>query len=77
MIPNLDKSEYVDHADLSQRETVLKHLQKVGPLTPLEARVWYGIGRLAARVHKLRQEGYPIKTEQDGPSDFATYRYKG
>jgi len=67
---------HVDNTDLIQRETVLKHLQEVGPLTPLEARVWYGIGRLAARVRELRRDGHPIRTEQDGPSDFATYSYK-
>jgi len=76
MIADLDESEKVAHEDLSQRETVLKHLQEMGPLTPLEAMYQYGIGRLAARIRELRQDGHPIRTEQDGPSDFATYRYK-
>lgn len=67
---------HVDNTDLTQRETVLKHLKQVGPLTPLEAMYSYGIGRLAARIRELRQDGHPIRTEQDGPSDFATYRYK-
>jgi len=76
MIADLDKSEKVAHEDLSQRETVLRHLQEVGPLTPLEARVWYGIGRLAPRILELRKDGHPIKTQQDSPHDFATYRMK-
>lgn len=75
MIADLDESEKVAHEDLTQRETVLKHLQEVGPLTPLEAMYNYGIGRLAPRILELRKDGHPIETQQDSPHDFATYKY--
>lgn len=37
----------------TQNEMVIRHLRKIGPLTPLTALREYGIARLAARVHEL------------------------
>jgi hypothetical protein len=47
----------------SQNRIVLDHLQKVGPITPLEALRLHGIMRLGARVHELREGGHNIITE--------------
>lgn len=57
-----------------QREIVLEHLKDYGTLTQLEALQRYGIGRLSARVKRLRDRGHQIATDQDGPHDYATYR---
>lgn len=46
-----------------QCRRVLKHLQEVGPLTPLSALVNYGTARLAARVHELNEMGYVVLSE--------------
>lgn len=61
---------------MTQKEQVLRHLKNEDTITPLTALGKYGIGRLAARVRELREEGHPIKTEQDDPNDFATYKLK-
>jgi hypothetical protein len=45
-----------------QNMAVLKHLRKVGPLTPLSALVNFGVARLASRIDELRKMGYQIKT---------------
>lgn len=47
---------------MKQTEIVLGHLTDAGPLTAREALVSYGIMRLAARVHELREAGYTIET---------------
>lgn len=46
-----------------QARTVLLHLEKRGSISPLEAQGTYGITRLAARIHDLKQAGYPVKAE--------------
>lgn len=46
----------------SQTRIVLDHLKKVGPITPLEALRSYGIMRLGARIHDLRESGHSILT---------------
>lgn len=60
----------------SQVDTVLRHLQHVGPLTPLEALKLYGVFRLAARVKELRERGYNVTTEtgKANGKHFARYR---
>lgn len=44
----------------SQNAAILKHLKKVGPITPMEALEKYGCFRLAARIYELRQKGHDI-----------------
>lgn len=45
-----------------QTSTVFRHLREEGSITPLEALERYGIMRLGARIHDLREDGIPIKT---------------
>ena len=42
---------------------ILKYMQEVGPITPLEALKEFGGMRLAARISDLKDDGYDIKTE--------------
>lgn len=46
-----------------QIDAVLRHLKERGTITPLEALQQYGCFRLAAVIHKLRGEHWPIQTE--------------
>lgn len=53
-------------SDLSlkpQSKTVLRHLKKLGDITPAEALIVYGISRLAACVYDIRKIGYPVYKE--------------
>lgn len=45
----------------TQARQVLEHLRRGHTLTALEALRLYGIGRLAARVRDLREQGYMIE----------------
>lgn len=47
---------------MAQRETIVRHLQRHGTISPLEARHVYGIERLASRIDELRQNGHSIET---------------
>jgi len=74
-------AERVDLSELSQTDRLLWWLRNEGPITPLEAEKKLGIGRLAARVYDLRQEGYEIETNEKevetqfgGTSTVAHYR---
>ena len=60
----------------TQTDTVLRHLQHVGPLTPLEALQLYGCFRLAARVKELRERGYNVVTDTGHANGkhYAIYR---
>ena len=65
---------------MSQKETVLKHLQEHGTITDLAAYRLYAIRRLGARIWELRDEGHKIKTENTKEKNrfgkmtvFATY----
>lgn len=69
---------------MTQKEAVLKHLQRYGKITDLEAYQNYAIRRLGARIWDLRNEGYPIKTENTHQKNrfgqmtmFATYILEG
>lgn len=46
----------------TQREQILRHLQHVGPITPLEALQLYNCMRLGARIDDLRRQGHCIVT---------------
>ena len=58
------RAERTDLSDMTQKERVLWWLRNEGTLTPTEAERELGIGRLAARVYDLRQEGYRIDTDE-------------
>jgi len=61
--------------DLTQKEQVLWHLRNKGPLDKVTAMQEYQIGRLAARVHELREAGHEIVTIKTDP--FGTYALEG
>jgi hypothetical protein len=46
---------------MSQSSDILKALRSGISITPMFALTEFGCFRLAARVHDLRQSGYPIK----------------
>jgi hypothetical protein len=48
---------------MSQSSIVLKHLKNAEGLSQYEATKKYGIIRLGAIIHKLKQEGHRIRTE--------------
>ena len=48
----------------SQKELILRYLLKGGTLTPLEALTLFNCFRLGARIHQLKQEGYPIESKR-------------
>lgn len=45
----------------TQRQLVLDHLRRGESITQFQALRDYGIQRLAARVHELRQDGHPVE----------------
>lgn len=49
---------------MTQVEKILRHLEKFGSITPLEAMDEYGIMRLGARIWDLKKAGYSIKSEE-------------
>lgn len=48
---------------MTQKEMIKWHLENYDGITTMEAFNWYGITRLAARIHELRQDGYPVTSE--------------
>lgn len=61
---------------MTQTARILAHLKAGKRLTPLEA-LRLGMGmRLGARIHQLREAGYPIKTTlvRRGGARVAEYR---
>lgn len=58
---------------LSQRQRVLGHLLSGRSLTPIESLQNFGCYRLSSVIHKLRNNGYNIKTTMvDGK--YAKYK---
>lgn len=47
---------------MTQKEMVLRHMKEMGSISSFEAFAEYGITRLAARIHDLREDGYNIKS---------------
>lgn len=69
---------------MNQNSIILNHLEEYGSLTAREAYEKYGIMRLGARVHDLKEFGYQIgKTTETGKNrygktvSFARYFYEG
>ena len=63
----------------SQKKKVLTWLKEAGPITGLQALRYFGAYRLSSIIHKLRREGYDIRTktiEEDGKF-YGEYHYKG
>jgi hypothetical protein len=63
---------------MTQTKTVLKHLEQRGSISPMEALVSYGISRLAADIHRLREEGHGIYTKykrDEAGHKYARYIY--
>lgn len=56
-----------------QTRTILRHLEKRGSISPMEALMAYGCTRLAARIHELREAGFEIGTTMR--TDAAGHRY--
>jgi len=58
----------------SQNMLVLRHLNEKGGLKPLDALRLYGVYRLAARIHDLRELGIDIRTlrYKDGHNKWRT-----
>ena len=66
---------------MTQTEKILRHLEDIGSITPMEAIRQYGIMRLGARIWDLKREGYPIeakiitgKNRYGEPTRWAVYR---
>lgn len=59
----------------SQIKEIRHYLESGGKLTPLEALDKFGCFRLAAIVHKLKEQGLKIKTTmmKEGQKTFAEY----
>lgn len=51
-------------ASTTQKVKLVKRLSSGKNLTVAEAESKYGIQRLAARIHELREEGFPIYTNK-------------
>ena len=49
-------------AQLTQKSKILRHLQEIGEITPVQAFFDYSIMRLAAIVFDLKDDGYDIET---------------
>ncbi|WP_103029984.1 helix-turn-helix domain-containing protein [Salinibacter altiplanensis] len=54
-----------DLSDASQKDRALWHMKEVGELDRKVALDEYGIGRLAARIRDLRDQGYRIDSRKD------------
>ncbi|MEN8008712.1 MAG: helix-turn-helix domain-containing protein, partial [Candidatus Krumholzibacteriota bacterium] len=61
----------------TQRNKVLVHLNSGAALTPLEAQKRYGIGRLAARIKELRDQGFDIvDIRKEAGTRYSVYRLR-
>jgi len=49
-------------AKLTQKQKILRHLQEIGDIRPVQAFFDYSIMRLAAIVFDLKDDGYDIET---------------
>lgn len=65
----------------TQKQAVVNYMDKYGSIAPREAVSDLGIYRLAAVIHDLKKDGYPIKSElvtektQYGYKTFARYSF--
>lgn len=69
---------------MTQCDRILRHLEDVGEITPMDAIQDYGVMRLGARIWDLKRRGYPITSEMvkgknryGEPTHWARYRLEG
>ena len=48
---------------MTQKDTILHALQEGDWITPLDAMNRWGIGRLAARINELKEDGHDIESK--------------
>lgn len=48
---------------MSQESQIINHMEKFGPITPMQALKLYKCFRLASRVNDLRNKGHFITTD--------------
>ena len=61
---------------MTQQKKILDHLQHKGSITPIQALTLYGSFRLGSIIHRLRQEGFDIRTdlvENQNGNPYAKY----
>ena len=70
-----------DPTKKAQKDMILNHMERIGPITPLEALSLYGCNRLSARIWDLRHDGFEIisetvevETAHGGRARVARYR---
>jgi biotin operon repressor len=66
----------IDKMKTTQTEKLIRRLETGKNLTVNEARSRYGIQRLSARIHELRNEGYEIDTNTVVASGRKVTAYK-
>lgn len=60
---------------MSQKDDILKHLQKYGDISPIQALQNYGCFRLSERVRELERDGHLIAHDRnDGKKKYSIYR---
>ena len=66
--------------NLTKEQRIKAHLVREKNITSMEAIVRYRVTRLAAVIHRLRQDGWAIETEKlpmpEGGT-YAKYHFKG
>lgn len=69
---------------MTQKQTILNHLQAHGAITSWEAIQQYGITRISEYIRVLRKEGHNIitqdvkvETKNFGPTIIGRYVYSG
>lgn len=69
---------------MTQKQRVLRHLEKYGTIEPMVALREYGIYRLADVILQLRKSGYGIETKEiqtrnrfGEPARYAKYVFEG
>lgn len=61
---------------VSQKEQILEHMRRIGPITPMEALRLYGCFRLGARIWELKQEGNEIESDLIDISGHKVAQYR-
>ena len=48
---------------MTQTEKILRHMERFGSITPIEALQEYGCMRLASRISDIKRSGIPVHRE--------------
>ena len=62
---------------ISQKEKVLKHMEKNNTITSIEAFEIYKITRLSSIINILRKEGYDIESRKPKKGNYSIYHLWG